>query len=263
MKQVLLILTMFLTTSIANAQWEAPYFPTGMTWEERILDFDTGEPEWGDVDTFEIGNDTIINKRTYKKVMCNGKQEPVWVREQDNIVWLLTDVSPQELKLYDFNWDEQQEITTEYFRECEDGYQLLTETFPAKDVTTTSLHGTEVQYYRQSFTRTTIRGIGNVIELNRDGSHDNHFTCLLGYCMPQYVLPGLIYKKVISVQRNGVEIYRSENFDDWIDTIPNGFHPLQDIPKSFNTLFDLQGRPLSTPPSQGMYIRDGKKVWVK
>ena len=27
--------------------------------------------------------------------------------------------------------------------------------------------------------------------------------------------------------------------------------------------FDLQGRPLSTPPSKGMYIQDGKKVWVK
>ena len=28
-------------------------------------------------------------------------------------------------------------------------------------------------------------------------------------------------------------------------------------------LFDLQGRPLSTPPSRGMYIQNGKKVWVK
>ena len=260
MKQVLLILTMFLTTSIANAQWDAPYFPTGMTWVERILDFDTGEPEWGDVDTFEIGNDTIINERTYKKVMCNGKQEPVWLREQDNIVWLLTDVSPQELKLYDFNWDDRQEITTEYFRECDDDYQLLTETFPTKDVMATFLDGKEIQFCRQSFIRTTIREIGNVIELNRNGGiHDNHFTCLLGYCMPQHVLPGLTYKKVISIQRNGVEIYHSENFDDWIETIPNGIQSFR-VGDSSNPLFDLQGRPLSTPPSRGMYIQDGKKV---
>ena len=36
---------------------------------------------------------------------------------------------------------------------------------------------------------------------------------------------------------------------------------IQDIEESVNgKLFDLQGRPLSTPPSRGMYIQNGKKV---
>ena len=258
MKKTLLFLAMLLTTVNAHAQWEAPFFPTGMTWKEQII-YQGEETQYDPIEIFEIGQDTIVNGQIYKQVKCNGHPEPVWVREQDNIIWLLTRVSPQEIKLYDFNWDDQQEITTEFFQESKDGYQLLTETFQTQDVKTTYLDKSEVQYYRKSFIRTTIRGIGNVIELNRDGNFDNHFTCLLGYCLPQHILPDLIYKKVISIQRNDVEIYRSDNIEDWIENIPNA---IQYVWTDYSTysLFDLQGRPLSTPPTRGMYIQNGKKV---
>lgn len=35
------------------------------------------------------------------------------------------------------------------------------------------------------------------------------------------------------------------------------------IPETTHFLFDLQGRPLSIPPTHGLYIQNGKKVWVK
>jgi hypothetical protein len=35
---------------------------------------------------------------------------------------------------------------------------------------------------------------------------------------------------------------------------------LSQLDSPSNLLFDLQGRPLSTPPSRGMYIQNGKKV---
>ena len=255
------LFTLICCCAFSMAKAQAPYFPTGMTWEERMMDYHGDYAEWGPVETFEIGPDTIVNGQVYKQVFRDGELEPVCVREQDNVVWLLTDVNQQEIKLYDFNWESQQEITTQYLKYLyeEETHQLCTETFQTKNVATTYLGGTEVRYYREDFGRTTIWGIGDVIDLRRFGNFSHPHDCLLGFCMPQYILPGLTYKKVISIQRNGVEIYRSENYDEWIHTIPNAIQSPQ-TNKITTPLHDLSGRPLTTPPTRGVYIRDGRKV---
>ena len=261
MKQTILSLLLLLSAIGVHAQWGAPYFPTGMTWQEQIISFDSGEPEQGTVETFEIGNDTIINGQTYKQIISNEKLEPVWIREQDNIIWLLTNLSPQETKLYDFNWDSQEEVTTTCFRYSEEGPQLFSESFMTKDVSTTLLNGKKVQYFRNGIVRTTICGIGNVIELNRRDETNHTFYCLLGYCMPQVVLPDMTFKKVISIQRNGEEIYRSNDNDDWIFMIPDC---IKLIPTGNTSHYnDLQGRKVQGQPARGIYIKDGHKVVIK
>jgi len=265
MKHLLSILIILCIAGNVYAQWDAPYFPTGMSWQERVLDFNSGEPEWGVVETFEIGTDTIINGLTYKQVRRDGQLEPIWVREQGNIVWLLTNASPNELKLYDFNWDSQQEITLDYFKiNVNDGsHQLCTKKFNTNNVATTFLNGTKVQYYREYISRTTIRGIGDVIDLPRFGCIHYPHDCLLGYCEPEVVWPGVCFKKVIRIQRNGVEIYSSDNSDDWINVIPNSVHLPRE--RSINSQwYNLSGHQLSSPPTRkGVYIRGGKKVLIK
>lgn len=268
MKQILSILILLCCSMTkANAQWNAPYFPTGMSWQECVLSLDSGEPQWGKVQTFEIGKDTVLNEQTYKQVWCDGKLEPICVREQDGIVWLLTELSPQELKLYDFNWDNQVEIATDYFQISEESYQLCTTFFNTIDIVTTMLNGTEIQYYRQSFSRTTIRGIGDVIDLTRFGCINHRHDCLLGFCKPEVVVPGLCFKKVINIQRSGIEIYHSDAGDDWINVIPSWIYIPSEAstnhqsPASWHT---LSGRRLTMPPTRpGLYIKDGRKVVVK
>ena len=259
MKQTLLSLALLMLTVGLNAQSNSSFFPTRMTWQEQMLSLDSEEPEWGAVETFEIGTDTIINGQTYKQVKCDGNLEPVWVREQDNMVWLLTNLSQQEIKLYDFNWDNQQEVTTEYLQDSGEGFLVSSESFMTNNASSTFLNGTNMQYYREGIARTTICGIGNVIELNRCDDSNHKFYSLLGYCMPQVALPGMTFKKVISIQRNGEEIYRSDSADDWIFVIPNGIKNMR-IDLTSNTLFDLQGRPVQGSPKHGVYIQNGKKV---
>lgn len=263
MKRSYSLLIVLLAYINVYAQWNAPYFPTGMTWEEGLLIYDGDNSELIAIDEFEIDGDTIINSLSYKKVICNGTPEKIWIREKDNIVWLHTELSSQDIKLYDFNWNSQQQITTEYYREVDSDHQLCKYVWNTIDISTTILNNTEIQYYCNNAENTIIRGIGEVINLSRSGCVKHHFNCLLGFCMPETVIPGLIYKKVITVKRNGKEIYHSDNANDWITMIPNG---IQSILSTYNTssqIFDLSGRRLNTIPQQGMYIQGGKKWFVK
>ena len=199
------------------------YFPTGMTWEEIVVD-PFMEQENVNACIYEIGTDTIIGDITYKKVLKDNVFSGLCVRESGDKVWLLAKEYPTEILLYNFDWDSNQEIVTEYLKgkphmvQDEEDYEVRQETIPVGDSQTVEIEGRTYQYIMQNLSGTIIRGIGKVAELNR-------YPCLLSYREPAEIPPGLDYHKVHWIKRNGVEIFRSESAKEWTAGIMDDFRP--------------------------------------
>ena len=196
------------------------YFPTGMTWEEIVVD-PYMEQENVNARIYEIGTDTIIGDITYKKVLKDNVFSGLCVRESGDKVWLLAKEYPTEILLYNFDWDSNPEIVTEYLKgqphmvQDEEEYEVRQETIPVGDSKTVEIEGQTYQYIMKRLSGTLIRGIGKVAELNR-------YPCLLSYREPYQIAPGLDYHKVHWIKRNGVEIFRSESAREWTNEIPTG-----------------------------------------
>ena len=202
------------------------YFPTGMTWEEVVVTPDMGR-EYNNAHIYEISTDTIIGNVTYRKVLRDNVFSGLCVRESGDKVWLLTKEYPTEILLYNFDWDSNQEIVTEYLKgqevigfpgQNEEAYEVHQETTPVGDCQTVIIDGKIYQYYMKRLSGTIIRGIGKVAELNR-------YPCLLSYREPAVILPGLDYHKVHWIKRNGVEIFRSESAKEWTEEKMDDYRP--------------------------------------
>lgn len=207
----------------------AQYFPVGMTWEEIIvnpeMDTESSSVIYG-THLFEISSDTLIDGATYRNVMVDGNSCDLYIRENGEKVWLLSNDYPSEILLYDFAWDNGQYIVTEHLKEQDNGeLKLIRDTMMVGDYQTTTFDSQTYQYHRDSFHRSTIRGIGNVAELNRN-------FCLLGYKEKRTPLPGLDYFKVHWIMKDGRVIFQSENVADWTiavpsyETIDTDYHPM-------------------------------------
>ena len=193
------------------------YFPTGMKWEEVNVD-PSMELEYENAHIYEIGADTLIGNVTYKKVLKDNVFSGICIRESGDKVWLLTKEYPTEFLLYDFDWDSNKEVETEYLKSLNmegNDYALRKETIPMDKCQDVTINGKTYQYYRDSFIRSQIRGIGKVAELNR-------YPCLLGYKENAVISPGLVYFKVHWIQRNGEEIFRSDDAKEWTSEAPGG-----------------------------------------
>ena len=211
------------TPEQTNTPDTSKYFPTGMTWEEVNVN-PSMEFEYENAHIYEIGTDTIIGGVTYKKVLKDNVFSGLCVRESGDKVWLLTKEYPTEILLYNFDWDSNQDVVTEYLKGHEvigfigqnmEAYEVRQETTPVGDSQTVVIDGKTYQYYRDSFIRSQIRGIGKVAELNR-------YSCLLSYREPAVILPGLNYHKVHWIKRNGKEIFRSDYAKEWTSEAPRG-----------------------------------------
>jgi hypothetical protein len=206
-----------------NTPDTSKYFPTGMTWEEVNVN-PSMEFEYENAHIYEIGADTIIGGVTYKKVLKDNVFSGLYVRESGDKVWLLTKEYPTEILLYNFDWDSNQKIVTEYLKDhqsligqSKEAYEVHQETTPVGDSQTVVIDGKTYQYYKR-FSGTIIRGIGKVSELNR-------YPCLLSYREPAVILPGIEYFKVRWIKRDGVEIFRSEYAREWTMEIKNDYRP--------------------------------------
>ena len=209
----------------AGSETTTKYFPTGMTWEEIVVNPNM-EQEYSNAHIYEISTDTIIGNVTYKKVLKDNVFSGLCVRESGDKVWLLTKDYPTEILLYNFDWDNNQEVVTEYLKGQEVigfigqnavAYEVRQETTPIGNCQTVIIDGKTYQYYKK-FSGTIIRGIGKVAELNR-------YPCLLSYREPAVILPGMDYFKVRWIKRNGVEIFRSESAKEWTAGIMDDFRP--------------------------------------
>ena len=213
------------TPEQTNTPDTSKYFPTGMTWEEVNVN-PSMEFEYENAHIYEIGTDTIIGNVTYKKVLKDNVFSGLCVRESGDKVWLLTKDYPTEILLYNFDWDNNQEVVTEYLKgqevigfigQNEVAYEVRQETTLIGNCQTVIIDGKTYQYYKK-FSGTIIRGIGKVAELNR-------YPCLLSYREPAVILPGMDYFKVRWIKRNGVEIFRSESAKEWTAGIMDDFRP--------------------------------------
>ena len=241
-----------------NAQEEM--FPTGMTWEEIYVEDDVIRDGKIVTDTlgfrkYEICGDTIIGQKTYKKVMCDGKSYGACIREADNCVWMKADIYPEEFKLYDFNWDGKENITVQLLR-WNDFYRTgvsLIEGIMWLNMgrgTLTTDEGVK-ECLRQC--AVIVRGLGNVEDMDRNSS-------LLGYTIPETIMPDLVYWKVFWIRKNGVIVYHDSAYNVAGITTQQ---TKQQQPAS--TAYDLQGRRVSphtsslSPLKKGIYIENGRK----
>ena len=251
MKKVLILFAIMLLPTMLFAQMEV--FPKGMKWEECLAE--PGSPiDLNNTTKYEVGDQIEKNGVTYKSILINSENSGLLVRESNNVVWLLTNDYPNEIKLYDFNWDSTQPLTTEYLKEIDEegtGVEKLSlEWLP--DYEETFVGDNTYKYYKDN-NGAEICNIGRVTDLNRNGS-------LLGYKVPYISLPGLIYSKVLWISRNDKEIFRSESSDEWIIEIPNGISQNTYTITKTSPLYDLSGRRLNGEPQRGVYIKDGRKV---
>ena len=199
-----------LTAFAVEGEKSAEYFPIGMKWKEVLAT--PGIP----LDTitatlYEIGGDTLIGTVRYKEVFRNNKRCKLWIREEGQVVWLLTSDYPTEIKLYDFDWD-RKESTVEVLREYGENFELCSASINFEDRNTTYTETFSYEYISKH-DGTLIRGVGRVSELNRDA-------CLLGYKLPEVMLPGLEYHKILWITRDGETVFRSNDSNEWIDSIP-------------------------------------------
>ena len=97
---------------------------------------------------------------------------------------------------------------------------------------------------------------------------------MLGYKLPEVILPGLIFWKVLWIEKNGMITFQSNDPYEWstpwaettgINNIAhdvNGDNNVNGTDKQ-TVINDLQGRRLSAMPQKGVYIQNGKKIIVK
>ena len=193
-------------------------FPKGTSWKEVMAEPD--EP----MDTthcvlYEIGDETIASGETYRKVLRNGSYDGLLVRESGGRVWVRAEDFSDEVMIYDFNWDGAGSIKTEYVRVNDEVAEKCVEETAPGDIRSTYIGGLPFKYYT-SPTGAVLCNIGRVAELNRDA-------CLLGYKIEEPVLPGLIYKKVLWLKRDGKTVFSSDSPDEWTTSVPGTGQPVR------------------------------------
>lgn len=246
-----IILSIFtITYSVIAVYSQSPcqFFPTGMKWQEVLIEPDTYTYE-ETRRNYEIGNDVYLNGKMYKEVKVDGKETGLYVREYESEVWVHVPDYPEEIKIYDFSVEQNKTVFTDYLKGDEGTLELCH--YKQNGSYATVIDSDKTYYYQMEFDHTLILGIGRISELNRNSA-------LLGYKEPSVVLPGLLYWKVMWIERNSDIIFKSENSHDWIMEIPNSIKKLTN--KTYDITYSLSGILLYHEPKRGIYIKNGKKV---
>ena len=243
------------------AHIDSNYFPTGMEWEETSVDIGLGKSNASSTIHYEIGEETTVDEQLYRKVLINSAESSLLIREDGSEVWLLTNEYPEEIKLYDFDWEKNETLQSEFLIKTNGEWTLeKQEIQPEYKQTVVGAHSYE--YYQDADLSTVIREIGRVADRSRN-------SCLLGYKEPETILPGQTYNKVTWVKRMGEEIFRSDDGEEWITYIPGS--PETSIPdaaslsksKSGSGKTYTIGGQQTKASRRGIYIRDGEKFVVK
>ena len=186
-------------------------FPTGTVWKESFVEL--GMPfDPANTVTYEIGGDTVVNGTSYKCIFKEHMKEPYFIREQNNCVWLLSEEHKREIKLYDFNWDGNGSLFSEYLLTKEDGIEVRKEQLLPDDSKSVTITGESYRYVKTD-DHAIIHNLGRISDLKRN-------SCLMGYKVTSPILPGLIYTKVLWIERNGKRVFQSDNPEEWIVNIP-------------------------------------------
>ena len=97
----------------ASAQEGTKFYPEGTTWVDAYVSINSGVP--CRLDAYEVGGDTVLNGKTYSKVLNNGDPWEWLLREEAPAkVYLRSIYDEYEFLAYDFEWAEGKEISHGY-----------------------------------------------------------------------------------------------------------------------------------------------------
>ncbi len=262
MKRTLLTLLVMLFSLIQlSAQEHNGFFPTGMRWKEVIANPYSSSMDTISAVLYEIGEDTLVNDKLCKTIYRNGNLLGRWIFEENGKVWILTEDYPDPIKIYDFNWHDENSSYYEVLKinEISQETKLVKSYLSQEEIKNVIFNNDSVEYM-MDYEGAVIRFIGRVSDLNRN-------SCLLGYKIVEPVLPGVEYQKVLWIVRNNQEIYRSETAEEWILNIPDVIYErpfsIFNLHSPNTQYFDLSGRHIDKTPGHGIYIQNGKKHIVK
>jgi hypothetical protein len=210
-----------------------------------------------------MSGDTEINGKTYKKVYCQfkeyyGDEEQHYycaVREEGYRVYIVEEEATEEQLIYDFShWGENVTLTYNDLKYGRDGGKRRERFLPGQvEFTVCKYIGEDLDLSYGA--GVWVVGVGAAIE--------NPFAFESLYIL--YDEPR--FGKHISVytcMKDGKYIY----IDDWRASHGSPITAIEDRINIDNSsksshLYDLQGRRLSTQPTKGVYIQNGKKVVIK
>jgi len=244
MRNALLFLALLATSAMqGRAQTEELKFPTGTSWEESW----TEAEEVLTTHTYRVGETAIKDGRLYREVLRDGSACGKWIREEENRLWLLTEDFPEEIMLYDFHLESGKENVRQYVQ----GGVLREEAFVVTAIGHMQMEdGQQYDYADLDGTR-MVKGIGVLSERRKD-------CCILGYLMPEAVIPDLSVCLLRSFTRNGQLLYRRDMPETGIAGTA-----LNDACDGNGNTYDLYGRRVEEPRTKGIYIKNGRKVLLK
>ena len=230
----ILLTTLIICVSLPIEAQILPFVEAGKVW--NYASNTGGFSEFLQGDTIVNGKHCLKWYVTNGGFADNGGKAVLYgvMYEEDGKVYAIKNGTDNPWMLYDFNWSVGDGIGIDY------GYGEAVILSVQKNV----YEGIERRVYEAGFSPDIpervegiwIEGIGSVWGM----------TTLI-------VNPGnSVY--LINCTRNGKILYQSLE-------VPNTkIDAVHHTPHRPSSLFDLQGRPLSTPPSRGLYIQNGKKV---
>ena len=232
-------------------------FPTGTEWREAS--YTPGSPVR--YDDYAIGEETIVGQKTYRRVLKNGADSGLLVREEGCSVWLLCSEYPEEIKLYDFDWLSFGQPSMEYLLERSCGKELEID----RGINLDDISLWYSSYRNQQATlrgRTIVHDVGCV-----SGSRRN--ACIMGYKEPESVETDTTKNMVVWFRRKvpgGTYGYDANVPSDWTVGMS---HPDYSTAHTTQGLYDLQGRRVPSltsshsPLKKGIYIENGRKRVVR
>lgn len=242
--------------------WYCGYNHPGVTFHATAED-----PSAKGIDCiFTMQGDTVINGKTYKKVYCQFKEYYgdenqhyyCAVREENYRVYIVEEDATEEQQIYDFSdWGETIIFTHNDIKYGRDGGKRRVKFLPGQvEFTIARFRGEELNFsYGPSM---WIVAVGAPYSSN-PFSKDN-LDLYYRDVEPKFGK----YIDVRTCMKDGEYIY----MDDWRTSHGSPITSIDDISPVDNSpidfpLYDLQGRRLTSQPSKGVFIKDGKKVVIK
>ena len=242
--------------------WYCGYNHPGVTFHATAED-----PSAKGIDCiFTMQGDTVINGKTYKKVYCQFKEYYgdenqhyyCAVREENYRVYIVEEDATEEQQIYDFSdWGETIIFTHNDIKYGRDGGIRRVKFLPGQvEFTIARFREEELNFsYGPSM---WIVAVGAPYSSN-PFSKDN-LDLYYRDVEPKFGK----YIDVRTCMKDGEYIY----MDDWRSSHGSPITSIDDISPVDNSpidspLYDLQGRRLTSQPSKGVFIKNGKKVVIK
>lgn len=244
MKKILLITLYVLLPNLSFGQEiYRPFLEEGKVWTYHYYNDFTGKEYY---ESLTVAGDTVIGDKSYKRIVdvATGGFEYA-IREEGRKVYLKypRDEKNKEELFYDFGLNVGDTFQPNWSDEVEDPNEQAT--VVAVDTVVVGGRAFRVLDVRMNgdnlWANWWVEGIGGMEHLSTNFPMLGNF-----YCFSSCQLNGetiLTYKDICTVGIRNQLLMREKDI--------------------YTSLYDVQGRRLSSAPRKGIYIKDGKKVVIK